>query len=541
MIMIRDLSLYRMKNISQKRILLSALAVAVGGVVIWSLQRESNVEKFVRGGAQEAQFAEEGKLLAQCYCVQCHTLPDPAWLDKETWVQSALPSMGNYFGVVEHQGMFGHYRVRRESDLLERDALRARIGMADEQMLSAVDWEKILCYFHYNAPKQLESKVLPIDGTLDFFESVEMKHPAMRGMEPQTCCVKILEDEKVIAVSSMNSPTLRFYDAQMKLTGAAQNLPGVCAVERSGEGSLLLTQIGEFKPTEKKLGKLVEFKGSVKSLAVDLARPVLAKAFDANGDAYTDYVICEYGHHTGSLSWLKGGEEGVQKQIILSQANPISVEPIDADGDEDCDLFTLFAGGKEGIWLFTNDGEGEFRGEELISFPAPTGSASMQVLDFDADGDLDLIHVAGDNNDTSRILKPYHGVRIYLNNGDGEFELAYHHLIHGAYKAELADFDLDGDLDIAVCAHYPDYLQCPEQAFVMLENLGAMKFSVKTHKATHGVRWSVMDAADVDGDGDTDIVLGAMIIKEQWLTPHVEILNRWKAAPEVLLLVNKTK
>ena len=45
------------------------------------------------------------------------------------------------------------------------------------------------------------------------------------------------------------------------------------------------------------------------------------------------------------------------------------------------------------------------------------GSSWFEMMDFDGDGDLDLITANGDNADLTYTQKPYHGMRISLNDG----------------------------------------------------------------------------------------------------------------------------
>ncbi len=40
-----------------------------------------------------------GRELAQMYCQSCHLFPEPALLDKETWVKRVLPNMALRLGV----------------------------------------------------------------------------------------------------------------------------------------------------------------------------------------------------------------------------------------------------------------------------------------------------------------------------------------------------------------------------------------------------------------------------------------------------------
>ena len=97
-------------------------------------------------------------------------------------------------------------------------------------------------------------------------------------------------------------------------------------------------------------------------------------------------------------------------------------------------------------------------------------SQYLELADFNKDGFDDIVYVCGDNADKSPILKNYHGIYIYLNDGKSNFTPSYFYPRIGAYKAIVLDYYLDGDLDIAAISFFPDYLRYPEESFIYLNN-----------------------------------------------------------------------
>ncbi len=149
-----------------------------------------------------------------------------------------------------------------------------------------------------------------------------------------------------------------------------------------------------------------------------------------------------------------------------------------------------------------------------------------------------MLTANGDRGDFECPPKKYHGVRIYLNDGHWNFKEAFFFPLNGAYKAIAADFDGDGDLDIAAISFFPDYDKSPEESFVYLENKGGMNFTPHTFPDCYRGRWLTMDVGDLDGDGDLDIVLGG-VYKTPFRAPQ-SFTERWqKEGPSVLILRNQ--
>ena len=61
-----------------------------------------------------------------------------------------------------------------------------------------------------------------------------------------------------------------------------------------------------------------------------------------------------------------------------------------------------------------NKGNGQFEEKRVLRFPPMYGSSFFELVDFNKDGFQDFIYTCGDNADYSQVLKPYHGIYIYL-------------------------------------------------------------------------------------------------------------------------------
>jgi hypothetical protein len=156
-------------------------------------------------------------------------------------------------------------------------------------------------------------------------------------------------------------------------------------------------------------------------------------------------------------------------------------------------------------------------------------------VDFNKDGFPDILLTNGDNWDYSTIKKPYHGIRIYLNDGKNNFREAYFFPFDGASKALARDFDQDGDLDIAAIAFFGE----AEQGFVYLKNEGNFNFQrAMLPEAAFG-HWLTLETGDFDHDGDEDIVLGSYFHTVMEVSKMM--LQGVQKFPQLLILKNSKK
>lgn len=306
---------------------------------------------------------------------------------------------------------------------------------------------------------------------------------------------------------------------------------------RNDDGTLTLLLMGIMDPNDQAVGKLVTLNPddqSVVTLIDSLKRPVHLSRADLDRDGKEDYVICAFGNYTGQLLAFRNRGNGTyERRILVNLPGARKTVIRDFDNNGLPDILALMSQGDERLILLMNHGRFDFRITTLLTFPPVYGSSYFELVDFNGDGKLDILYTNGDNADYSMTLKPYHGVRIFLNSGTNEFKESWFYNMHGASEAVAADFDNDGDTDIAAVSFFPRFKSHPEEGFLYFENTGNGFQTHTTPMARYG-RWLRINAWDVDGDGDQDIALTALDFNRG--IPD-DLLANWKSQPVSLMLL----
>ena len=341
-------------------------------------------------------------------------------------------------------------------------------------------------------------------------DNFAIKIPPTSVHNPATTLVKIIEEDKKIYYAD------GFKKKLFSCSAAAQVIDSIttglgASFFRKTDRSMYVLSMGVLQPSDEKKGDLtiIDVASKKSSILLDsLQRPVYAAFGDLTGDGKEDIVVCEFGNNIGSLSWFERKEEGFVKHVLRPIAGAIRTEIFDFNHDGLPDIIALMAQGDEGVFIYFNEGGGKFTEKRVLRFPPSYGSNSLELFDFNNDGFMDFITTNGDNGDYPPLMKPYHGIRIFLNDGKNNFNQKVFLPMNGVGKAVIRDFNKDGNYDIAAISYFPDYDVSPEESFILWENKGNLIFVPHSFPQATDGRWITMDAADIDNDGDCDIVLG---------------------------------
>jgi hypothetical protein len=441
----------------------------------------------------------DGKKLVAMYCTKCHQLVPPDALNKDVWKFHALPAMSHYLGL----STYGTSYFKRT---------------LDTSGVSLTNWQIIQDYYAKLAPVELPASKPPVP-LINDWAGFSLQKPHEDKNIVYTTMVAVDQSAGKIYSSDVLSGKLVEWDKALKSRDIAQ-LPsaGVDAnftKDDAGTPVAIVSSIGEIEPMDFPNGKLVKIRLNQKEeitipgvLASELPRPVQSVMGDFNKDGLSDWVVCAQGDKAGLVYLLtQKADHSYSQSTIIKKAGAVQARVGDFNNDGWPDLMILFGSHDEGLWLFLNDRKGGFASRNLLHFPPVYGSTSFQLADINHDGKLDLIYTCGYNYRDSRIMKPYHGLYIFTNQGDWNFKQSYFYPINGCTKAIATDFDGDGDIDIATIAFFADLKNRPDEGFIYFEQDKAMSFKPHAVPVSNYGRWMSMDTIS-NPKGRPDIVLG---------------------------------
>jgi len=230
----------------------------------------------------------------------------------------------------------------------------------------------------------------------------------------------------------------------------------------------------------------------------DGERPLIAHVtvVDLDADGLPDILACDALRHR--VAWIRQFPAGAwtEEPVAEDIRAPAHVEPIDFDGDGDLDLLVASLGELfpsdlriGSVVVLENDGEQGFTSR--VAAEGIPRVADVRAGDLDRDGDLDLA-VAAFGYDR--------GETLWLENRGGwEFEAHVLQRFSGAVNAIAADLDDDGARDVVALIS-----QEWEEIWAFPGPDLRPRLLWGTTNPDFGSSWITL--VDLDRDGDTDIL-----------------------------------
>ncbi|MEO8665706.1 MAG: T9SS type A sorting domain-containing protein [Ignavibacteria bacterium] len=234
---------------------------------------------------------------------------------------------------------------------------------------------------------------------------------------------------------------------------------------------------------------------------------------DLNGDGWVDIAgACALARTADGYQVIlnngSGGFLPAYKNPAGQNTQDLILGDVDNDGKTDIvttDSYSMMA------TVHKNPGNGIF----FVPNTFETGisiAGSVDAADIDGDNDLDLILSASGR---AAVGVP---VRIMKNLGNGNFGEAFTHSIRGGgVQGKFRDLNGDNKPDIL----FATAINSPPYDFHYAINNGDGTFGAVQTKSIGSAGWYDIDAADLDNDGDNDVIV------TEWLgTPPVPTSGR---------------
>lgn len=507
-------------------------------ILLWVLNDMDIQEKYVQV-ADNIRVQDEGKKLASIYCVTCHKLPNPESLDKDTWESSILPNMGLRLGL-----KIDGKNWDDTMDEVEATIVRKLNIYPEYPLISKQDWALVKRYYINNAPKTLPLQIkikdtvnasFPFNAQTISIGDSKLPQVSLLRFDQQTSKLYVGDFLYLIALDNLGNITNKW----------ALDSPASHIYFKENKDPLLLT-LGKLSPSDQSLGKLSRLDKNTKAideavLLSDLKRPVNFEIGDLNNDGKDDLVLCSFGHYAGKLSWFDNFDSS-KEYVLNTLPGTRKVEISDFNGDGRPDIIALMTQAREQITIYYNEGGNMFKEKTVLSFDAVNGTSYFELADFNGDGHQDILVTNGDNRDYSPIDKPYHGIRVYLNDGYDTFKESYFYPMYDCGKAMARDFDGDGDLDIVGASLYSEYTENrnAKESIVYLENNGNLNFTPSYMSVPIHGNWLTMEVGDFNNDSNLDVMLGTFIYNIPEMM-SITMNTGVSSFPQILLLTNIQK
>ncbi len=421
--------------------------------------------------------------LIENHCGSCHMVPDPSSLTKEVWNEAVLPKMSEYF-IWPGRSQYTYANKSFYNKL-------GSLSMDDER------WTEIVSYFSDQA---LDTITIRPESQWPI-QSIFKESAISITDQPAAVTALYLDDEEVIVSSDKQ---LYHLNRDMSIRKKVPTGRDITQIYQDDEKTYLVNS-GYLDPHEGEYGDISIYDNREDTLYViidSLKRPVQMSVDDE------DIWVSEFGYQTGRLT-LRNKDTSMSPTLIHSLPGSYRLKKARLVKGEEPVLITSISQGQEGIFMITFEDD-RYRMDPLLRYIPEFGLSDVDVADINGDGLDDLLIANGDNADYSIMPKEYHGVRLYLNQGNKKFAEVYRFNLYGVTQAQFIDANADGQLDIIVSAYFAEH-DSERVSILLSQPSDVYEFEPYAFELSGLGRWMVMETGDIDDDGDDDVVLGSYL------------------------------
>ncbi|MBZ5665211.1 MAG: FG-GAP-like repeat-containing protein [Acidobacteriia bacterium] len=218
---------------------------------------------------------------------------------------------------------------------------------------------------------------------------------------------------------------------------------------------------------------------------------------DLNGDGKLDLIAPDISNSTVAVLYGKG--DGTFQDPVefasLYTSTGVAIGDFNKDGKPDIVVAATAAKPYGGISVLINNGNGTFQSPVIYPDPGGVDNGLVAVADLNADGKLDVVESSENSN-----------VAVFLGNGNGTFQAATTYPVPWASAVALGDLSGAKKPDIVVTSY-------PDGTVWVLLNKGTGTFQISSvysadSSAMAMVTGMAIALADFNGDKKLDFVAG---------------------------------